>query len=137
MRWRHMHHDAVIPDISAFGAYGGSVLVFQRAFPEAPLPWYDLSTGVNPFHYPIGNLPEDALCALPEAETLARLRQAAAKAYGCDASLIVAPRTRRPLSASCPISSARRASIWKHQLIPGMKKAGAVRALPALPEQTL
>ncbi|UYH50737.1 aminotransferase class I/II-fold pyridoxal phosphate-dependent enzyme [Candidatus Kirkpatrickella diaphorinae] len=85
-----MHHDAVIPDISAFGAHGGSVLAFQRAFPEAPLPWYDLSTGVNPFHYPTGDLPEDALRALPEAETLARLRQAAAKAYECDASLIVA-----------------------------------------------
>lgn len=90
VRWRHMHHDAVIPDISAFGAHGGSVLAFQRAFPEAPLPWYDLSTGVNPFHYPISDLPEEALCALPEAETLSRLRLAAAKAYECDASLIVA-----------------------------------------------
>ncbi len=111
-----MHHDAVIPDISAFGAHGGSVLAFERAFPEAPLPWYDLSTGVNPFHYPISDLPEKALRALPEAETLARLRQAAAKAYECDASLIVAASARRPLSASCPIFFARRASIRKHHL---------------------
>ena len=33
-------------------AHGGNIDAARRQFPDAPEPWIDLSTGVNPHPYP-------------------------------------------------------------------------------------
>ncbi len=63
----------------------------RRSFPNAPEPFIDLSTGINPFHYPLPPIPADAWTRLPEPEDIASLEAAAASAYGGrDASLAAA-----------------------------------------------
>ena len=37
-------------------------------FPEAPEPWIDLSTGINPHSYPHSPLPASALARLPDTD---------------------------------------------------------------------
>lgn len=51
-------------------------------FPNAPEPFLDLSTGINPNPYPVGHLPSDAFTKLPQPEALSRLTEIAAAAYG-------------------------------------------------------
>jgi cobalamin biosynthetic protein CobC len=45
--------------------HGGALDHMQSAFPNAPLPWIDLSTGINPWPYPIGEISPDAFAHLP------------------------------------------------------------------------
>ncbi|SFK73376.1 cobalamin biosynthetic protein CobC [Methylocapsa palsarum] len=63
-------------------AHGGNLAAARRAFPQAPEPWLDLSTGVNPHPYPVADLPLEAFARLPDGADLARLERAAALAYG-------------------------------------------------------
>lgn len=56
--------------------HGGDLGAVRRRFPHAPEPWLDLSTGINPFAYPVaavaaedwsrlpGRADEEALCAV-------------------------------------------------------------------------
>ena len=63
----------------------------MRLFPDAPTPFVDLSTGINPLPYPVPELPEDAFSRLPEPENLLSLQSAAAEAYGMgDTSMVAA-----------------------------------------------
>ncbi|CAD7050387.1 threonine-phosphate decarboxylase [Pseudorhizobium endolithicum] len=62
--------------------HGGNLAQARALFPEAPQPWIDLSTGINPHSYPYSPLPASAFSRLPEAEAAERLRQLAAEAYG-------------------------------------------------------
>jgi len=39
--------------------------------------WLDLSTGINPVHYPVGPIPQDAWTALPDRDARQRLTRAA------------------------------------------------------------
>src|SRR5262245_45583883 len=71
--------------------HGGSLDKARRLFPGAPEPFVDLSTGINPFAYPIPPIPEDAWRRLPERDAITALEEAAAQAYGvCDATMVVA-----------------------------------------------
>jgi cobalamin biosynthetic protein CobC len=71
--------------------HGGRLLQARRSFPNAPEPFIDLSTGINPFHYPLPPIPADAWTRLPEPEDIASLEAAAASAYGAgDASVATA-----------------------------------------------
>jgi cobalamin biosynthetic protein CobC len=71
--------------------HGGSLDAARRLFPGAPEPFIDLSTGINPFAYPIPPLAEDAWTRLPEPSAITALEAAAAQAYGLgDASMVVA-----------------------------------------------
>lgn len=71
--------------------HGGDLGVARRRFPDAPQPWIDLSTGINPHPYPAGPLPADCLARLPEPRALVALEAAAAQAYGApDAGAVVA-----------------------------------------------
>ncbi|MBS0559793.1 MAG: threonine-phosphate decarboxylase [Proteobacteria bacterium] len=63
-------------------AHGGGLIAAQRRRPDAPRPWIDLSTGINPVPYPLPPLPPEALLRLPEPEQAAALEAAAARAYG-------------------------------------------------------
>jgi cobalamin biosynthetic protein CobC len=71
--------------------HGGSLDAARRLFPGAPEHFIDLSTGINPFAYPIPPLPDDSWTRLPEPGAITALEAAAAQAYGVsDASMVVA-----------------------------------------------
>lgn len=90
-------------------AHGGRLLEARRRFPDAPEPFLDLSTGINPAAYPFDPPAPEAWCRLPEPEAVAGLEREAAAAYGItDPAMVVAapgtqaliqllPRVLRPL----------------------------------------
>ncbi len=76
--------------------HGGSLARARALFPQAPEPFVDLSTGINPHSYPLFDLPATALLRLPEQERLHDLRTVAAAAYGAPSpqEVIAAPGTQ-------------------------------------------
>lgn len=68
--------------LKAVDDHGGSLERAKALFPDAPEPWIDLSTGINPHPYPLFTLPATALTRLPEEKGLAGLCATAARAYG-------------------------------------------------------
>ncbi len=76
--------------------HGGRLEAARRRWPQAPEPWIDLSTGINPVPYPIPALPPALLARLPEPEALAALEAAASDAFGfrAPASVVAAPGTQ-------------------------------------------
>ena len=77
-------------------AHGGRLIEARRRYPQAPTPFIDLSTGINPYAYPLAPLAAAALTRLPEPEMLANLELAAARAYGASspAMVVAAPGTQ-------------------------------------------
>ncbi|ASG24656.1 threonine-phosphate decarboxylase CobD [Nitrospirillum viridazoti] len=73
--------------------HGGDLTQAAALFPDAPGPWVDLSTGINPWPYPLPAIPPAAWTALPTRGGLQALLAAAAMAYGAPApdSLVAAP----------------------------------------------
>ncbi|HEY8260526.1 MAG TPA: threonine-phosphate decarboxylase CobD [Methylosinus sp.] len=61
--------------------HGGRLDLARRMFPHAPEPWIDLSTGIGPYPYPLGDLPHEAFTRLPDAEAQGRLEGIAARRY--------------------------------------------------------
>ncbi len=79
--------------IASFGAltyHGGALEVARRIAPEAPEPWIDLSTGINPHPYPPPDLAIGAWSRLPGSGALATLETAAGRRYGAGAASVVA-----------------------------------------------
>ena len=71
--------------------HGGDIDAVRRRFPQAPEPWIDLSTGINPYAYPFEQPPAETWQRLPQASADAAARQAAAHRYGAaDPETIVA-----------------------------------------------
>lgn len=62
--------------------HGGNLDEARHRFGGAAEDWLDLSTGINPVAYPVPMLAPRAFTALPTREDMARLRAAAAAAYG-------------------------------------------------------
>ncbi len=62
--------------------HGGDLAQARAAFPDAPLPWIDLSTGINPVAYPIPEIAPELWTRLPEAGLVAALEREAATAFG-------------------------------------------------------
>ena len=77
-------------------AHGGGLIAAARRFPNAPRPWLDLSTGINPVAYPLPPMPAETIARLPEPEQVAALEAVAARAYGVSdpASVAAAPGTQ-------------------------------------------
>ena len=76
-------------------AHGGDLGAVRRRHPTAPQPWIDLSTGINPRPYPVGELPADAWARLPSHDAERALIAAAATRYRCPAGqLVAAPGTQ-------------------------------------------
>ncbi len=77
-------------------AHGGDLHGVQERFPEAPLPWIDLSTGINPVPYPLPRFESQSWQRLPSTTDLSRLQEAAARRYGVrdPASVVAAPGTQ-------------------------------------------
>jgi cobalamin biosynthesis protein CobC len=71
--------------------HGGRLSEARARFPDAPEPWLDLSTGINPHAYPLPDLTDAAFARLPEPEEQAELERLAAAAYGAaDPAMVVA-----------------------------------------------
>lgn len=64
--------------------HGGRIDAMSRAFPQAPLPWLDLSTGINPLAYPFPDLPRDVWTRLPTAALRQSCEAAMATAFACN-----------------------------------------------------
>lgn len=77
-------------------AHGGDLGEVRRRFPDAPLPWIDLSTGINPVPYPVPPLPQESWTRLPTREAEEHLLAAAAARYGVHdpATIVAAPGTQ-------------------------------------------
>lgn len=76
--------------------HGGDIAAARALFPDAPQPWIDLSTGINPIPYPLPQLPLSLWQRLPGADDEAALLAAARAAYRVppEADIIVAPGTQ-------------------------------------------
>jgi cobalamin biosynthesis protein CobC len=83
-------------DISAVVDHGGSLDRARALFPDAPEPWIDLSTGINPHSYPLFDLPATALTRLPEPSRHRELAAIAARAYGAPSAghIVATPGTQ-------------------------------------------
>lgn len=68
--------------------HGGNLDAAQIRFGGVREDWIDLSTGINPVPYPVPAISADAWAALPRKTDMARLRMAAARAYGTDLPVV-------------------------------------------------
>ena len=75
--------------------HGGDINSARVAFPDAPAPWIDLSTGVNPVPYPTSAVADHDWTRLPSPADVAALQAVAAARYGARQSeVVVAPGTQ-------------------------------------------
>lgn len=76
--------------------HGGNLARAKTLFPQAPEPWIDLSTGINPISYPHSPIPALAFSRLPEPALAETLKKHAAQAYGAPsaAHVVAAPGTQ-------------------------------------------
>ena len=76
--------------------HGGDLGEAMRRYPDAPKPWLDLSTGINPVPFPLPDLPADLWTRLPSRTDHDALIEAAAARYGVKdpATIVAAPGTQ-------------------------------------------
>lgn len=76
--------------------HGGDLGVLRQRFPQAPEPWIDLSTGINPVPYPVVDLAAETWSRLPTRQQEQALLEAAAVRYGVrdPATIVAAPGTQ-------------------------------------------
>jgi cobalamin biosynthetic protein CobC len=68
--------------LGEWSIHGGKLAAARRAYPDAPGPWLDLSTGINPHPWPIERAAPIDWARLPDDDALADLEAAAAGAFG-------------------------------------------------------
>ncbi|EIM28440.1 threonine-phosphate decarboxylase CobD [Microvirga lotononidis] len=84
--------------------HGGDLDEARRLFPDAPEPWIDLSTGINPIAYPMPPLPARLFERLPSPADHRDLEAAAAEAYGAaDPAMVVGAPGTQVLISLLPI----------------------------------
>ena len=66
---------------SEFTQHGGNLSFIANNFPQAPRPFIDLSTGINPYAYPL-KISSEAAHRLADVEEMSEARNAAASYYG-------------------------------------------------------
>lgn len=76
--------------MSAVETHGGAVDAMRIHFPDAPEPWVDLSTGINPWPWPMSALDPESLNRLPTSSDLTDCTAAMATAYGAPENAILA-----------------------------------------------
>lgn len=74
-------HDAAF--LTTATRHGGGLMKASAAYPDAPRPWLDLSTGINPEPWRGPRAAEAELNRLPDPGALVALEKAAASAFGC------------------------------------------------------
>ena len=90
--------------------HGGNINAARLRFPEAPEPWIDLSTGINPYPWPVAAIPAEAWTRLPDP---AAVEAAARIAYGAGprTEVVAAPGTQALLQWLPRVVAARRVGI--------------------------
>ncbi len=109
-----MDSGATVAEVADAPSYhGGNINAARRLFPDAPEPWIDLSTGINPIPYPVGDLPAAAWSRLPQPSELTELETAARAAYGAGiaAAIVAAPGTQAIIQWLPRIARAHRVGI--------------------------
>src|SRR5262245_17753075 len=93
---RKVSATAMISDPDAAVEHGGDIAAARRLFPEAPQPFIDLSTGINPDPYPLPPLDAKMFARLPDSAAQLRLSTVAAQTYGAPsaAHVVCAPGTQ-------------------------------------------
>jgi cobalamin biosynthetic protein CobC len=92
--------------------HGGDINSAMAAFPDAPRPWIDLSTGLNPVAYPVAELPPDIWTRLPAPVALEALQAVAGRAYGAARECVAAAAGTQAILQILPhLFPARRVSI--------------------------
>jgi cobalamin biosynthesis protein CobC len=92
--------------------HGGDINSAMAAFPDAPRPWIDLSTGLNPVAYPVAELPAEIWTRLPAPAALEALQVVAARAYGAARECVTAAAGTQAILQILPyLFPARRVSI--------------------------
>ncbi len=76
--------------------HGGDLASARLLFPDAPEPFIDLSTGINPDPYPLPPLGPEIFARLPQPDAVDRLAAVAAAAYGAASArhVMAAPGTQ-------------------------------------------
>jgi cobalamin biosynthetic protein CobC len=103
--------------------HGGNLDEAARLYPDAPKPWIDLSTGINPRPYPVSSPAAAAWTRLPTRTDEQALLAAAAARYGlrAPAAIVAAPGTQALL-----------------QIVPRLRAPGTVAVLgPTYEEHAL
>jgi cobalamin biosynthesis protein CobC len=72
-------------------AHGGDLAAARQMFPDAPEPFIDLSTGINPHPYPVPELSSALFERLPDRADVRRLAAVAAQCYGAPSAGHVLP----------------------------------------------
>lgn len=70
--------------------HGGRLAAARAQHPNAPTPWLDLSTGINPHGWRVARPPLATLTRLPDPADLAALEAMAAEAFGTAPGRVVA-----------------------------------------------
>ncbi len=122
-------------------AHGGRLLAARRAFPEAPAPFLDLSTGISPFAYPFAMPPATCFARLPEPEQELSLRDVAASTYAAPGAqhVAIAPGSQMLIALLPRLLDCRRAAVlgptyaehaasWRRHRVPVIEP-GSVAAL--------
>ena len=93
--------------------HGGDLAAARRLFPDAPEPFIDLSTGINPHSYPLPQLAPDVFARLPEGTLLGKLVAVAAAAYGAPSRdhVVAAPGTQSLLPLVAALVQPGRAAV--------------------------
>src|SRR6516162_6527859 len=95
-RARRVSATAMISHSDAASSQHGGDLAARRLFPDAPQPFIDLSTGINPHPYPLPSLAASVFAQLPDSAAQIRLCGIAARTYGAPtaAHVVCAPGTQ-------------------------------------------
>ena len=101
-------------DLECFTYHGGNLGAARALFPDAPAPWIDLSTGINPHAYPAPDLPREAWTRLPDGADIARLEAITAARYGApdSASVIAGAGTQSLIQAIAGLAARSRVGVF-------------------------
>ncbi len=93
--------------------HGGNLAAARAQYGGAPEDWIDLSTGINPWPYPLPEIPPEAWTQLPQPDTEARLLATARKAYALPetAGLTAAPGTQALIQVLPTLLPPRRVAV--------------------------
>jgi cobalamin biosynthetic protein CobC len=110
---RKVSTTAMTSDPDAATEHGGDIAAARRLFPDAPQPFIDLSTGINPDPYPLPPLDAKVFARLPDSAAQLRLSTIAAQTYGASsaAHMVCAPGTQILLPLVAALVPAGRAAI--------------------------
>jgi cobalamin biosynthetic protein CobC len=97
---------------AGFAHHGGRLGTARALYSQAPQPWIDLSTGINPESYPAPRARGITLNRLPDTAELGRLEAVAAAAFGvADPQRVVATGGTEPALRLLPYVLRQRAAV--------------------------